>query len=145
MSTIGGILADAQITNGGPVVLVQPENEYTYATPNLESDYMAYVEQQLRNAGVTVPLMSNDAYPAGNFVPGSGTGAVDIYGYDGYPLGFVRLHSHPSKKTRSNNIKGLFKPDELGIQLYPHELRLSSFAAKPQHTQLNRRISRGII
>ena len=71
------------------MILVQPENEYTYATPNLEPDYMAYVEQQLRSAGVTVPLMSNDAYPAGNFVPGSGTGSVDIYGYDGYPLGFV--------------------------------------------------------
>ena len=91
MSKVGALIAANQITNGGPVILVQPENEYTYATPSLDPSYMASVEKQLRDAGIVVPLMSNDAAPAGNNAPGTGTGAVDIYGYDAYPLGFVRL------------------------------------------------------
>lgn len=35
LSTVGKIIADAQITHGGPVVLVQPENECAHPTPCL--------------------------------------------------------------------------------------------------------------
>lgn len=38
-----------------------------------------------RNAGVIIPFISNDAGPDGNNAPGTGVGAVDIYGHDGYP------------------------------------------------------------
>jgi len=91
MSSVNAIIAKAQITNGGPVILVQPENEYTYPAngiyfPNRE--YFAYVEQQYRDAGIVVPFISNDAGPEGYFAPGTGTGSVDIYGHDSYPLGF---------------------------------------------------------
>lgn len=91
VSHIGVIVAKAQITNGGPVILVQPENEYSQATngtlfPNHE--YFAAVEEQYRQAGIVVPFISNDAAPHGYFAPGNGTGAVDIYGHDNYPLGF---------------------------------------------------------
>lgn len=91
VQNIAQIIAKAQITNGGPVILVQPENEYTRAAsgtrfPN--GDYFAAVETQLRSAGIIVPLISNDAEPDGYFAPGNGTGAVDIYGHDSYPLGF---------------------------------------------------------
>lgn len=94
LSHVGGIIAKAQITNGGPVILVQPENEYsicsTYASGNitgcLQPDYMEFIESQLRNAGVTVPFISNDGVPVGNWAPGSGAGAVDIYGMDHYPF-----------------------------------------------------------
>jgi beta-galactosidase len=81
MANIGSIIAKAQITNGGPVILVQPENEYTYAYDTLFPDpaYMQYVEDQLRNAGIVVPLISNDAYAAGHNAPGTGEGEVDIY------------------------------------------------------------------
>ena len=48
--------------------------------------YMAAVEKRFRDAGIVVPSILNDAYPHGYFVPGSGEGAVDIYGHDGYPL-----------------------------------------------------------
>ena len=48
---------------------------------------MQYVEDQYRNAGIVVPLLSNDAYPGGHNTPGQ-PAAVDIYGHDGYPLGF---------------------------------------------------------
>lgn len=83
MAKMGGILADAQITKGGPLILVQPENEYTGAVPGFgpfpNPYYMQDVEDQLRNAGIIVPLISNDASPDGHNVPGSGVGEVDIY------------------------------------------------------------------
>ena len=91
VQSISEIVAKAQITNGGPVILLQPENEYTQAAPGIEfpnPTYFAYVEQQYRDAGIVVPFISNDASPKGIFAPGNGTGSVDIYGHDGYPLGF---------------------------------------------------------
>lgn len=106
ISTIGGIIAKAQITNGGPVILFQPENEYTlcvktsgYTQVNnltvtelnsscLEKDYMSYVQKEYRKAGIVVPFIINDAFPLGNFAPGTGVGAGDIYSFDNYPLGW---------------------------------------------------------
>jgi beta-galactosidase GanA len=91
VANIGKSIAGAQITNGGPIILVQPENEYTGATTAVpefpDAVYMQYVEDQLRNAGIVVPLISNDASPKGHNAPGQ-PAAVDIYGHDGYPLGF---------------------------------------------------------
>ncbi|KAL9089996.1 MAG: hypothetical protein Q9165_005525 [Trypethelium subeluteriae] len=90
LANIGEIIAKAQITNGGPVILVQPENEYSQAISGItfpDPTYFGYVEDQLRNAGIVVPFLSNDAYPHGYFAPGQ-PAAVDIYGHDGYPLGF---------------------------------------------------------
>jgi len=44
-----------------------------------DKDYMQYVEDQARKAGIVVPMISNDAAPLGHNAPGSGKGAVDIY------------------------------------------------------------------
>ncbi|KAJ5731456.1 beta-galactosidase [Penicillium malachiteum] len=114
IAAIGKIMAQAQITNGGSIILLQPENEYTlcvfedgYTQMNnmtitsvdsscLEKEYMAYVEHQYRQAGVVVPFIFNDAYPEGNFAPGSGTGAVDIYSFDAYPLGWSTAPTNSS-------------------------------------------------
>ncbi|KAI8958610.1 glycoside hydrolase family 35 protein [Daldinia sp. FL1419] len=87
---IGAIIAKAQVTNGGPVILYQPENEYTagISIPLPNGKYMQYVEDQARNAGVIIPFISNDGLPLGNYAPGTGTGAVDIYGHDAYPVLF---------------------------------------------------------
>jgi hypothetical protein len=89
MKNIGANIAKAQITNGGPVILVQPENEYTQATsaikPFPDPVYMQYVIDQLRDVGIIVPLVSNDASAKGNNAPGQ-PAAVDIYTHDGYPL-----------------------------------------------------------
>ncbi|KAL8950628.1 MAG: hypothetical protein Q9222_003359 [Ikaeria aurantiellina] len=88
---IGQIISKAQITNGGPVILFQPENEYTQATSDVtfpDPAYFQAVEDQYRAAGIVVPFISNDASPKGYFAPGSGEGQVDIYGHDAYPLGF---------------------------------------------------------
>lgn len=91
MKNIGATIAKAQITNGGPIILVQPENEYTQATsaiqPFPDPVYMQYVIDQIRDAGVIVPLINNDASAKGNNAPGQ-PAAVDIYAHDGYPLGF---------------------------------------------------------
>ncbi|KAK1971986.1 family 35 glycosyl hydrolase [Colletotrichum sublineola] len=90
MARICGIIAKAQITNGGPVILLQPENEYTNFENGSRNDgkYFQYVIDQARKAGIVIPLVNNDARPAGNNAPGTGIGAVDIYGHDSYPLGF---------------------------------------------------------
>jgi hypothetical protein len=86
MKNIGANIAKAQITNGGPVILVQPENEYTQATsaitPFPDPVYMQYVIDQIRAAGIVVPLISNDASPKGYNAPGT-PAAVDIYTHDG--------------------------------------------------------------
>ena len=87
----GRIIAAAQITNGGPVVLVQPENEYTNAIDNVvfpNIEHFAYVQKQTGDAGTVVPIISNEGSPQGYLAPGNGTGFVDNDDHDGYPLGF---------------------------------------------------------
>jgi hypothetical protein len=54
---------------------------------------MAAVEKRFRDAGIVVPSILNDAYPHGYFAPGTGSGAVDIYGHDGY-----RKSAFPERK-----------------------------------------------
>lgn len=114
MANICKIIADAQITNGGPVILLQPENEYTGAnpyTPFPDGSYMEYVMQQARDAGIVVPFISNDASASGHNAPGTGVGEVDIYGHDGYPLGFDCAHptvwpaNNLPTTYRSNHLK----------------------------------------
>lgn len=88
---IGAIIEKAQITNGGPVIMFQPENEYYSCADDVEPcpnpEYMQYVVDQWRNQSIIVPFIVNDNNE-GNFAPGTGEGAVDIYGIDNYPLGF---------------------------------------------------------
>ncbi|KAF2266782.1 hypothetical protein CC78DRAFT_107270 [Lojkania enalia] len=88
-ANIGEAIAKGQITNGGPIILFQPENEYTQSIvqPFPDPAYMEYIYAQFRNAGIVVPFISNDASPKGYNAPGQ-PAPVDIYGHDGYPLGF---------------------------------------------------------
>lgn len=94
MATLGKEIAEAQITNGGPVILVQPENEYTsWPDVNMTQfplqfnrEYMAFVENQLLDANIEVPLIINDNYVMGYWAPGTGLGSGDIYGIDAYPM-----------------------------------------------------------
>ncbi|KAI9045940.1 glycoside hydrolase family 35 protein [Aspergillus affinis] len=108
ISTIGSVIAKAQVTNGGPVILLQPENEYTLCEESLDTScldkaYMAYIEKEYRNAGIEVPFIVNDAVPLGNFAPGTGLGAADIYGFDFYPLGWEAGRSDPSNWSSLRN------------------------------------------
>lgn len=101
MKNVGAKIAAGQITNGGPIILVQPENEYTQATSDIkpfpDPVYMDYVMDQLRNTGIIVPLISNDASPKGYNAPGQ-PAAVDIYGhvsyaYSTFPTSFAKSNS----------------------------------------------------
>jgi hypothetical protein len=79
---MGAIIAKHQITNGGPVILFQPENEF-----GGDASYMKIVEKQFRDAGIIVPFIDNDSCQCGLWAPGT-PAAVNIYGYDNYPIGF---------------------------------------------------------
>ncbi|KAJ5808245.1 hypothetical protein N7474_009514 [Penicillium riverlandense] len=82
LSHVATDIAKAQITEGGPVVLYVPENEYGGSKA-----YMQYVIDIARNNSIVLPMVNNDGGPAGNFAPGSGVGEVDVYGFDFYPMG----------------------------------------------------------
>ncbi|KAL1960822.1 hypothetical protein VTO42DRAFT_5805 [Malbranchea cinnamomea] len=91
VANVASTIAKAQITNGGPVILYQPENEYSYGCCGEEvpdGEYLQYVMDQARKAGIVVPMINNDVEPVGHNAPGTGVGEVDIYGHDSYPLGF---------------------------------------------------------
>jgi hypothetical protein len=90
MPRVCELIAEAQITNGGPVILVQAENEYSEFDGEVtgpDGGYMQYVIDQARAAGIVVPITSNDAHNNGLNAPGTGVGEVDVYGYDQYPIG----------------------------------------------------------
>lgn len=94
MRVLGEAIAEAQITNGGPVVMVQPENEYTtwpgvdkgVFPEEMHREVMEYAGKQLRDTGVVVPSVVNDNENKGYFAPGSGRGETDLYGIDAYPM-----------------------------------------------------------
>ncbi|KAJ6557263.1 glycoside hydrolase family 35 protein [Mycena vulgaris] len=88
MTAISKIIARNQITNGGPIILVQAENEFSAGTTR--SPYMQLVIDTYRANGVIIPITHNDQHSgqAGNFSPDlPGTGAVNIYCGDSYPQG----------------------------------------------------------
>ncbi|KAI3145412.1 CAZyme family GH35 [Penicillium roqueforti] len=66
ISILGRIIDRGQITNGGPVIMVQPENKYstwlgvTDFPTEMNRNYMVYVEEQLLDEGLTVPSIVND-------------------------------------------------------------------------------------
>ncbi|KAF8572638.1 glycoside hydrolase family 35 protein, partial [Ramaria rubella] len=71
-----------QITNGGPVIAVQVDNEFGQ-TPLPQAEYFVELEAAYRSGGIVVPLTCNDPGERSGFV--TGVGAVDIYGMDAYP------------------------------------------------------------
>jgi hypothetical protein len=83
LDNIFPIIADAQITKGGPVIVIQPENEYTYSFDGFshapDPVYMQYVIDKAREHGIVMLMVGNDAFEAGRFVPGTGKGESDIY------------------------------------------------------------------
>ncbi|KAI5790579.1 beta-galactosidase A [Peziza echinospora] len=88
---ISSLLAPHQITSGGPIILLQVENELTAHVDNVawpQGSYMQDLIDKFRAGGMVVPTMNNDAWTAGFNAPGSGEGEVDIYAHDGYPNGF---------------------------------------------------------
>ncbi|KAK0457453.1 glycoside hydrolase family 35 protein [Desarmillaria tabescens] len=79
---IKGIIEESapyQITQGGPII----DNEYEQW---LGGEYFEDLKAVYHNSPIVVPLTYNDPGPRSNFI--NGTGAVDLYGLDGYPQRF---------------------------------------------------------
>ncbi|KAJ8691682.1 hypothetical protein PTI98_011229 [Pleurotus ostreatus] len=74
-----------QITEGGPVIAVQIDNEFQQ-NPEGHAQYFVDLEEAYRASSIVVPLTYNDPGQGRNFI--NGTGAVDLYGLDSYPQGF---------------------------------------------------------
>lgn len=97
------ITAKNQITAGGPIILIQIDNEYVQydssgGNPG-KAGYFDDLEKTLRKKGVVVPTTYNDPGMNGNFV--SGEGKVDIYGIDSYPgVGWIFFRSCPHSNER---------------------------------------------
>lgn len=101
---IDPIIARHQLTNGtGTVIAAQVENEIYDSNTADGQNYMAALERQMRADGITVPLTGNDN---SSFV--TGTGAVQLPGFDSYPLGF----NCSSPTTWPGQV-----PDEMGYHL----------------------------
>ncbi|KAL1696048.1 glycoside hydrolase family 35 protein [Schizophyllum commune] len=88
MTAISKIIARNQITEGGPIILVQAENEFDEGPTR--SPYMQAVIDTYRANGIVVPTTHNDKHSGqtGNFSPDRpGEGRVNIYCGDSYPQG----------------------------------------------------------
>ncbi|KAG7091627.1 hypothetical protein E1B28_010647 [Marasmius oreades] len=89
---VNGIITESrpnQITEGGPLIAIQVDNEYNQRDGGT---YFAELEAAYRasTSGIVVPLTYNDPGQGRNFI--NGTGAVDLYGLDSYPQGFDCSH-----------------------------------------------------
>ncbi|KAI0091585.1 glycoside hydrolase family 35 protein [Irpex rosettiformis] len=96
MTQISKLIAKNQITNGGPIILVQAENEFSEGTDR--SPYMQAIIDIYRVNGIVIlgghtlrmskAITFNDQHSGqnGNFSPDRpGTGRVNIYCGDSYP------------------------------------------------------------
>ncbi|KAF8892186.1 glycosyl hydrolases family 35-domain-containing protein [Infundibulicybe gibba] len=87
MTAIAKIIAKNQISNGGPIILVQAENEFSASANN--NPYMQAIIDLYRQNGIVIPIIHNDQHAgqAGNFSPDLPGTHVDIYCGDSYPQG----------------------------------------------------------
>ncbi|KAI0690966.1 glycoside hydrolase family 35 protein [Cytidiella melzeri] len=86
MTQMAKLIAKNQVNNGGPIILVQAENEFSAGTD--KSPYMQAIVDLYRANEVDIPITFNDQHggQAGNFSPDlPGTGRVNIYCGDSYP------------------------------------------------------------
>ncbi|KAL5524693.1 hypothetical protein ACEPAF_9838 [Sanghuangporus sanghuang] len=82
ISGIINVTVPNQITEGGPVIAVQIDNEYSQSGYG-RAEYFQELEDAYRAGGIVVPFTYNDPGELTSFV--NGTGAVELYGIDAYP------------------------------------------------------------
>lgn len=93
VTEVGAIIAKNQITNGGPVILAQVENELSqtrYVATDTLVVYMEQLKTAFREAGIVVPLTHNEkGFRAKSWSTDYNNvgGAIDVYGLDSYPGG----------------------------------------------------------
>jgi beta-galactosidase GanA len=102
---VDAILKRHQLTTGGgSVILYQIENELA-ATGTAQRNYLQNLYDTARADGITVPIFHNDKgrngiwVPAGSGVPGTVTGPVDLYAFDGYGGGSCHSDGTPGSPT----------------------------------------------
>lgn len=90
IAAISELVRRNQVTEGGPIIAVQAENEYTSNKnegPPYKPEMMAQLRKAFIEGGVTVPQTHNDMGMWWNYV--DGTGSPDLYGFDDYPVSIV--------------------------------------------------------
>ncbi|KAM5541244.1 hypothetical protein V8D89_005173 [Ganoderma adspersum] len=75
-----------QVTEGGPLLAIQIDNENRNSQDPRTQEYFQQLEDQYHEGGIAIPLTYNDPGMRSGFI--NGTGHVDIYGLDAYPQGF---------------------------------------------------------
>ncbi|KAM5536288.1 hypothetical protein V8D89_010065 [Ganoderma adspersum] len=75
-----------QVTEGGPLLAIQIDNENRNSQDPRTQEYFQQLEDQYHEGGIVIPLTYNDPGMRSGFV--NGTGHVNIYGLDAYPQGF---------------------------------------------------------
>ncbi|KAE9405356.1 glycoside hydrolase family 35 protein [Gymnopus androsaceus JB14] len=88
VNVIAQLIAKNQVTEGGPIILVQSENEFSASSVN--SPYMQDIINTFRANGIVIPITANDQHSGedGNFSPDlPGPGQVNVYCGDSYPQG----------------------------------------------------------
>lgn len=68
------IIAPLQITQGGPVIMMQVENEYGYYGD--DSEYLSYMKQLMTDCGCEVPLVTSDGPYGASFDCGRAEGCL---------------------------------------------------------------------
>lgn len=93
ISKVGEIIAKNQITNGGPVILAQVENELQETRYQANDTLVIYMEQlktAFRDSGIVVPLTHNEKglrSKSWSTDYNNVGGAINVYGLDSYPGG----------------------------------------------------------
>jgi beta-galactosidase GanA/aryl-phospho-beta-D-glucosidase BglC (GH1 family) len=116
------IIARHQVTNGGSVLMLQIENEYSQTEGSAQ--YMQELYSSARSDGIQVPIFHNDYWFRGDW-----SKLVDLYAFDSYPFGFScchqwwDLHFH-GVDTWESNLRSILK---INTPLFVSELQGGSF------------------
>ncbi len=81
LQRVGDELAPLQVTHGGPILMVQVENEY--GSFGHDHEYMHAIEQMDRDAGFDVPLYTSDGPGAGMLNGGTLPDALSVVNFGG--------------------------------------------------------------
>lgn len=124
---VGSIIAANQITNGGPVILNQVENELTESVHSADNTLVIYMEQlkkAFREAGIVVPFTHNEKGMRGQSWSTDYQdvgGAVNVYGLDSYPGG----QSCTNPTTGFKVVRTYYQCKQNGLLFVNTEMRLT--------------------
>ncbi len=77
-------------TNGGPIIMMQCENEYGYYGDDRE--YLNYLRKSYGDKGIDVPLFTSDGSEEGNLLDGSIEGCISTLNFGSDVEGRFKVH-----------------------------------------------------